>query len=415
MRNKELGVKAELVAPAGNLERLKTALHFGADAVYFSGKSFGLRAFSENFEDNEITGTVALCHARKAKAYITLNIFAHNADFGGLKEHLQVLTAAKADAVIVSDPGIFDFVKENAPGLPVHISTQANITNKYAAQFWARQGASRIVLARELSLKEIKEIRGALPEKVGLEAFVHGAVCISYSGRCLLSNYLSSRDGNKGECVQACRWEYALTESKRQGEPLTVSEDKRGTYILNSRDMNCLEILPEMIDAGITAFKIEGRTKAAFYVGTVVNAYRRALDLHLNGQSGQNGQIPLLQEELLKTGGRGFTTGFYMGDKDGGKTENFITSKPQQTAVFAAAVLGYDAEKTAVLVEQRNRFKVGDTLEIVSPLCFGKAIEVKEMSDADGNAVTDAYLVQQKLYIKTDIKLQEGDILRKHA
>jgi len=433
----------ELLAPAGNSERLKTALHFGADAVYFAGKNFGLRAFADNFTDNEIAKAVALCHEKGARAYIALNIFAHNADFNGrafqspitnhqspLKDYLEILLAVKADAVIVSDAGIFDFVKENAPNLPIHISTQANVTNLQAARFWARQGAARIVLARELSCGEIREIRDGLDPSVRLEAFVHGAMCISYSGRCLLSNYLSNRDGNRGECVQVCRWEYSLFEKERPNEPLTMREDGRGTYIMNSRDLNTLAILDKLIECGIESFKIEGRVKTSFYVGSVVNAYRRALDLYQSGGFGltaNKAQITALESELNKTGSRGFTRGFYNVDsmekkyksddtphcsKSASTMQNYETSKPVQESIFTAVVLGYDKKRKSVLIEQRNRFKIGDTLEIVSPKLFGKSITVNEMSDLDGNPVSDALLVQQKLYVKTDIELQAGDILR---
>ena len=410
----------ELLAPAGNTERLKTALHFGADAVYFAGKSFGLRAFAENFTEQEIAEGVKYCHERGAKAYIALNIFAHNADFGGLKDYLQILTAAQADAVIVSDAGVFDFVRENAPKLSIHVSTQANVTNKQAAKFWARQGAARIVLARELCFDEIREIRGALDPKVTLEAFVHGAMCISYSGRCLLSDYLSGRGGNRGECVQACRWEYALHEKQRPNEPLGICEDERGAYIMNSRDLNTLAILDKLIDCGVESFKIEGRVKTGFYVGSVVNAYRKALNLYLNGKFGGKAEISALESELFKTGSRGFTRGFYecgRGQRAGGENgeimQNLESSKPVQESIFAAAVLGYDKKRNAVLVEQRNRFKAGDVLEIVSPKIFGKSIKVMDMTDVDGRPVSDALLVQQKLYIKTDIELEQFDILRK--
>ncbi len=412
MENQNNLKSLELLAPAGNMERLKTALHFGADAVYFAGKSYGLRAFSDNFPDAGIAEAVRCCHKAGARAYITLNIFAHNADFDGLKGFLDILTAASADAVIVSDPGIFAFVRKHAPGLDIHISTQANVTNAHSALFWAAQGARRIVLARELSLSEIKEIRAALPRNIELEAFCHGAMCISYSGRCLLSNYLSGRDGNRGECVQSCRWEYKMTEKQREGEPLTIQEDARGTYILNSRDLNTLAILDKLAGAGIKSFKVEGRVKSSFYVGSVINAYRRALDLYAAGGFSDTDMIAQLQSELDKTGSRGFTGGFYLNGRQQKDMQNLETSKPQQEAVFAAVVLGYDKKRGAAVIEQRNRFKRGDILEIVSPKIFGKSIKVHGMYDADGNPVTDALLVQQKLYLETDTVLEEGDILR---
>ena len=265
-------MNVELLAPAGDMEKLKTALHFGADAVYFAGTQMGLRAFAGNFTSQEIPQAVALCHALGKKAYVTVNVFAYNDDFDVLPDYLTFLRDAGVDAVIVSDPGVIALARKIVPDLDVHVSTQANLTNAYAVRFWADQGVKRVVLAREMSLKEIAKTHEILGDSVELEAFCHGAMCISYSGRCLLSNYLIGRDANRGACVQACRWEYVFHEKKRANLPLTMSEDERGTYVMNSKDLNMINHLKEMVDAGITSFKIEGRMKTPYYVATVVNA-----------------------------------------------------------------------------------------------------------------------------------------------
>ena len=291
----------ELLAPAGTFEKMQTAFYFGADAVYFAGKKFGLRAFAGNFTDNEIIKATQYAHKLGKKVYITINILAHESDFDGLKEYLCELEKAKVDAVIVSDLGIIEYIKEFAPSLTIHVSTQANILNSYAIKFMARLGIKRIILARELSIEEIKKIRANIPSDIELECFVHGAMCISYSGRCLLSNYLTGRDSNRGACAQCCRWEYTITEKSRKGEQYEIQEDERGTYILNSKDLNMIEHLKELEDAGITSIKIEGRMKSPYYVANVVNAYRRALDLKENISQEQ---MTLLKDELNKTSHR---------------------------------------------------------------------------------------------------------------
>ena len=275
--------KIELLAPAGDKEKLLTALHFGADAVYFAGKNYGLRALSSNFTNEEMKEAVELVHSKGKKAYVTLNIYAHNKDFSGLKEYLEFLEKIKVDAVLISDLGMLEFVKTHAPNLPIHISTQANTTNKYSTAFYKKMGAERVVLARELSIEEIREIHETNPD-IELEAFVHGAMCISYSGRCLLSNYLMNRDANHGECVQACRWKYYITEEKRLDKHFEIQEDDRGTYIMNSKDLCLIEYLDQIIKAGVYSLKIEGRMKSPYYVGTVVNAYRRAIDSYFESK-----------------------------------------------------------------------------------------------------------------------------------
>ena len=397
----------ELLAPAGTFEKMQTAFYFGADAVYFAGKKFGLRAFAGNFTDEEILKATQYAHNLGKKVYVTLNILAHEDDFDGLQEYLKNLEMAKVDAVIVSDLGIINFIKEFAPSLTIHVSTQANILNSYAIKFMAKLGVKRIVLARELSLAEIKKIRANIPSEIELECFVHGAMCISYSGRCLLSNYLTGRDANRGACAQCCRWEYIITEKSRNGDKYEIQEDDRGTYILNSKDLNMIEHLKELESAGVMSFKIEGRMKSPYYVANVVNAYRRALNLKDNIS---NEEMESLKNELYKTSHRQYTTGFYLGENN---KECLSSSMPVQTSEFMAVVID-DADGEKVLIEQRNRFKIGDKLEILSPNdTFNKKIKLNKMTDEVGAEVLDAKNVQQKLYIYTNLNLKKGDILRK--
>ncbi len=405
----------EVLSPAGNMEKLKTAVYFGADAVYFAGKNFGLRAFAGNFDNDEILQAVEFCHKHNVKAYVTVNIVAHNDDFEGLPQYLQFLNSAKVDGVIVSDIGIMEFVKKYAPNVDLHVSTQANITNKYAAKHMVDLGAKRIVLARELTLTQIKQIRDYLPKEVELEAFVHGAMCISYSGRCLLSNYLTGRESNKGACVQACRWQYTINEVGRKNEFLPIEEDKRGTYILNSKDLNMIEYLDELEKAGITSLKIEGRMKSPYYVATTANAYKRAVNfLEEQKKQGKKYVCPKeLLEELNKTSHRRYTTGFNFKDKKNEQSEYLQDSMPVQSHEFMAIVLE-DQKDGVVKIEQRNRFCVGEELEVLSPNdTFNKRIIVKSLADEKGNIVEDAKNVQQVLFLKTNLQLKAGDILRK--
>lgn len=398
---------AELLAPAGTFEKMETAFRFGADAVYFAGKKFGLRAFAGNFTDNEIEEATRYAHSLGKKVYITINILAHESDFDGLKEYLNELVKYKVDAVIVSDLGIIEFIREYAPSLTIHVSTQANILNSYAINFLAKLGVKRIILARELSIEEIKQIKAKIPDDIELEAFVHGAMCIAYSGRCLLSNYLTGRDANRGACTQACRWEYTITEKSRKGDQYQIEEDQRGTYILNSKDLMMIEHLNELEQAGVTSFKIEGRMKSPYYVANVVNAYRRALD---KGDKITKQDLEVLKNELIKSSHRRYTTGFYLGEKD---KECLESSSPVQTYEYMAYVIeNSDGEKT--LIEQRNRFKIGDELEVLSPNeCFNKTIKLTKMTDENGNDLQDAKNVQQKIYIYTNLPLEKGDILIK--
>ena len=400
--------KLELLAPVGNYERLEAAINYGADAVYFGGTRFGLRAFANKFDEELMTKAVNFCHENGVKAYITVNILAHNADFDGLVDYLKFLESIKVDALIVSDLGIASLVKK-CTNLELHVSTQANITNKFSAMEWVKLGAKRLVLARELSLPEIKEIKEYVGNDIDIECFVHGAMCISYSGRCQLSNYFTGRDSNKGACAQPCRWNYAIyskNEESDLNEYYPIEEDERGTYILNSKDLCLINHIKELAEAGITSFKIEGRMKSTYYVATVVNAYRRAIDNVLNNKKPDFDYI----EELKKTSNRTFTTGFYFNADD--KT-NLETSRLMQTHDFIASVID-DSKDGKVLVELRNKFKVGDTLEVLSPTdSFNKQFKVEEIVNLKGVNLEVAKKVKEQLFINTKIPLKKGDILRR--
>lgn len=394
----------ELLAPAGNFEKFLTALHFGADAVYFAGNRFGLRAFAGNFSDKEMQEAVKIAHSFGKKVYITLNIIAKDEDFDGLKEYLKFLQNIKVDAVIVADIGVMEFVRKYAPKIDIHISTQANIINSYTAKFFADLGVKRLILARELSLEQIKNLRKNLPKEVEIEVFVHGAMCMAYSGRCLLSNYLTGRDSNHGECVQACRWKYYVREVSRDDE-LEVQEDEKGSYIFNSKDLNMLSHLQELKDAGVDSIKIEGRMKSSYYVATVVNAYRMALDMLPERPTEE------LEKELLKASHRRYTTGFYFDEENRQFQED---SMPVQDSEFVAIAVE-DAKNGKVKVEMRNKFSVGDTLEILSPKkdCFNKNVTIKEIIDSTGEKIESAKKVQEIVEINMVYPILKGDILRR--
>lgn len=390
----------ELLAPAGNFDKLLTAIHFGADAVYFSGKQFGLRAFAGNFSDDEIVEAMQILHASHKKGYVTLNIVAKNGDFENIDQYLSLLTKARVDGVIVSDIGLIYYIRKNFPLLNVHVSTQANINNYQSAKFYADLGCTRLVLAREMSINEIKEIRAKLPKEVEIEAFVHGAMCISYSGRCLLSNYLTGRESNRGACVQACRWKYFIREESRDDE-YEILEDERGTYILNSKDLCMIEHLKELEEAGVVSLKIEGRMKSDYYVASVINAYRRAID--------ERNSMEELKDELEKTSHRRYTTGFYFGSQE---KEYLASSMPVQTAVFIAKVVE-DTKDGMVKVEMRNRFKKGDMLEILSSgEAFRKTLTIEKIIDGKGEEIDDCKRVQDIVTINFPYNLKKGDILR---
>ena len=391
----------ELLAPAGNFDKLVTAVHFGADAVYFSGKRYGLRAFAGNFDDEEIIKAMNFLHEHGKKGYITLNIVANDSDFDNLDEYLNLLTKAKVDGLIVSDVGLIYYIRKNFPSLNVHVSTQANINNSYSAKFFADMGVTRIVLARELNLSQIKEIYNNVGNRVELEAFGHGAMCISYSGRCLLSNYMAGRDSNRGACVQACRWEYTIREVNKT-EQFPIEQDGRGTYILNSKDLCMIEHIKELENAGVCSLKIEGRMKSDYYVASVVNAYRRAID--------SKDDLQTLKSELEKTSHRRYTTGFYFNSND---KEYLESSMPVQTAVFVAKVIE-DCKNGMVKVEMRNRFKTGDELEVLSPNnSFFIIIKIEKIVDSKGQEIDDCKKVQEIVLINCPYQLKEGDILRK--
>lgn len=390
----------ELLAPAGNFDKLVTAVHFGADAVYFAGKKMGLRAFAGNFSEEEIFKAMEFLHQRGKKGYITLNIVAKDSDYEGIDEYLQLLVDAKVDGVIVSDLGLISYIRKHFPNLDVHVSTQANCNSAKTAEVYADMGATRVVLAREMSLEEIKNIHKDIGDRMEIETFVHGAMCISYSGRCLLSNYLAGRESNRGACVQACRWKYFIREESRDDE-YEIQEDERGTYILNSKDLCMIDHIEKLKDAGVKSLKIEGRMKSDYYVASVVNAYRRALDGYSDFEA--------LKEELEKTSHRRYTTGFYFGAKD---KEYLEDSMPVQTYVFIAKVVE-DAKDGKVKVEMRNRFKVGDKLEILSADDnFLKTITIEEITNSKGEKIEDAKRVQEIVEINCPYSLKAGDILR---
>ena len=393
----------ELLAPGGNMQKMKTAFHFGADAVYVGGKAFSLRAFAQNFTDEELKECVEYAHNIGKKIYVALNIFAKNEDFLKVEEFLKHLDKISCDGVIVSDPGIVMMHGNLKIKTPLHLSTQSNTLNKFSVKFWESQNVKRIVLARELSLSEIKEIVDST--NCEIETFVHGAMCISYSGRCLLSNYLTPRDANKGACVQACRWEYQLTESSRDGSPLTIQEDNRGTYILNSKDLNLIEYVKEVAEAGSTSFKIEGRMKSEFYVATVVKSYREAIDAYLTGRELDVKFV----ENLDKAGHRNYTTCYNIEKRD--DTQNYESSKPTQNYDFIGQIEKF--ENGYCHFEMRNRFKVGDILEVLSNSDdFDKTFIVEEILSTNGEQIEDAKLVQQQLVLKCPFQLQQFDILR---
>lgn len=403
--------KVELLAPAGDLERLKIAVIYGADAVYLGGQVFGLRAAAKNFTIEEIQEGVDFAHQHGVKVFVTVNIIPHNEDLQELPEYLKGLEKIGVDAVIVSDPGTFSIVKEVIPNMEIHISTQANTTNYRTVKFWKDQGASRVVLARELSLEEIKEIKEKVPEGVQLEAFLHGAMCISYSGRCLLSNYLANRDANRGECAHPCRWKYYLVEEKRPGEYMPIIEEEKGTYIMNSKDLCMIEYIPQMIQSGIDSLKVEGRMKTTYYVATVVRAYRMAIDLYY--QNPENWTCPPeLMDEIKKASHRDFTTGFYFG-KPGPNEHIYSDQSYVRSYDFVGIVRDYDEFSQIATVEQRNRFFKGDHIEIIGPYTKMTEMRIEEMWDEEGNAIEVAPHPKQIVKIRMTVPVKPYFILRK--
>lgn len=401
--------KPELLAPAGNLEKLKMALLYGADAVYLGGKAFGLRAFGGNFDEEELKEGVAFAHALKKKVYVTVNIFPHNSDLPELPAYLKRLDKIGVDAVLVADIGVFMMARQVAPQLEVHISTQANNTNWAAVNAWKDLGAARVVLAREMSLAEITEIREKC--SVELEMFVHGAMCISYSGRCLMSNYFTGRDANRGSCAQPCRWKYNLVEEKRPGEYFPVEEDERGTYIFNSKDMCLLPHIGEVIESGVDSLKIEGRMKSVHYAASVVKAYREAIDSYCENPKAFKVQASWI-EELEKVSHRAYTTGFYF-NKPTEDDQIYGNSSYLQTSDFVGLVYSYDEKTGYATVEQRNNMKCGQEIEVFQP--EGKAFrqKIETMFDEDEQAIETAPHAQQIVKIKMDQPVKPYSILRR--
>lgn len=399
--------KPELLAPAGNMEKLHMALLYGADAVYLGGKMFGLRAFASNFSLAEMDEAVAFAHSLHKKVYVTVNIFAHNEDINNLPDYLRNLQAIGVDALLISDFGVWSVAREIIPEMPLHVSTQANTTNWAAVKAWENLGASRVVLARELSFTEMKEI-GSKTE-VELEAFVHGAMCISYSGRCWLSSYLTGRDGNRGACAQVCRWEFSLTEKNRPGEVYDVAGDEQGTYIMNSKDLCLLPYLPQLMEAGICSFKIEGRMKSAHYAASVVSVYRRAIDACWRDPQHYTVRQEWL-DELEKVSHRPYTTGFALGKPDA-TAQVYTTSSYLQTHEFVGLVRDWDNGR--LTVEQRNHMKEGETLEVFCPDGSLRTLVLKEMRNQDGEPIVAAQHPQMVFTCRAAESIPESSILRR--
>ena len=402
--------KPELLIPAGSLEVLKTAVAFGADAVYIGGEAFGLRAKAKNFERDEMEEGIRFAHAHGVEVHVTANILAHNKDLSGAEEYFKELKALKPDALIIADPGMFLMAKRICPEIDIHISTQANNTNYETFRFWYEQGAKRVVSARELSLEEIREIRKNVPQDLEIESFIHGAMCISYSGRCLLSSYFTGRDANQGACTHPCRWKYAVMEESRPGEYFPVFENDRGTYIFNSKDLCMIEHIPEMIEAGIDSFKIEGRMKTVLYVATVARTYRKAIDDYLESEEKYRANMEWYRAEVAKCTHRHFTTGFYFGKPDS-ETQIYDASTYVNEYTYLGTVEAVD-EKGRARISQRNKFCVGDRIEIMKPDGKNLETEVLSMTTENGETVESAPHPKQILFVETDKRADCGDILR---
>ena len=408
---KDLKKKVELLAPAGDLEKLKIAVAYGADAVYFGGEMFSLRAGAGNLSLEEMQEGLSFAHSRGVKCYLTVNIFAHNEDIEPLREYLNQIKFFGIDGYIISDPGIVSLVKEIIPDAEIHLSTQANMTNYCTAKFWYDLGIKRIVLARELSFSEIKELTAKCPDDLEFEAFVQGAMCISYSGRCLLSNFMIKRDANHGECAHPCRWKYALVEEQRPGQYYPIEEDERGTYILNSKDLCMIKYIPELVESGISSFKIEGRMKSSFYVAHIVSAYRKAIDAYYADPENYVFKDEWM-EELTKVSHRQFTTGFYF-DRPDENAQNYETSQYTRDYTYTGIVLSYDENTGYAIVEQRNKMVIGDEIEVFGPFADFYTQKLTEMYDEEGNPLDSCPHPQQILKIKMDYPVKENWMLRK--
>lgn len=400
----------ELLAPAGDLEKLKYAIHYGADAVYLAGPDFGMRKASKNFTYEQLLEAIEFVHENNKKIYITLNIIPHNEDLVGLKEYVQFLVESKVDALIVSDPGIYSVIRSVSKDIEIHLSTQASVTNYETVRFWEDMGVKRIVLARELSLEEIEKIKSEVPN-VDLEVFVHGAMCISYSGRCLLSNYMTGRDANRGDCAQACRWKYNLVEEKRPGEYYPIEEDDNGTFIFNSKDLCMIKHIPELFEANVDSLKIEGRVKTLYYVATVIRSYRLAIDAYYNGTYTKELATELL-DEIKKVSHRDFTTGFFFKKPDE-NDQLYTTSSYIRNYDFVGIVLDYDKESKIATIEQRNRIFSGDELEVFGPEYEYNKFIMGEMVNSEGEVVDVVPRAKEIFKTKIDFPVKKYDLIRK--
>lgn len=403
--------QTELLIPASSLEVLKVAVIYGADAVYIGGEAFGLRAKAKNFTIEEMAEGVEFAHAHNVKVYVTANILAHNTDLEAAEKYFRELDEkVHPDALIISDPGLFSIAKEVVPNIDIHISTQANNTNYGTYKFWHKMGATRVVTARELSLREIKQIRDNIPEEFEIETFIHGAMCISYSGRCLLSSFLAGRDANRGACTHPCRWKYYVMEESRPGQYMPVYENERGTYIFNSKDLCMIEHIPELIEAGIDSFKIEGRMKTALYVATVARTYRLAIDDYMKSPEYYRSRISFYKEEIAKCTYRQYTTGFFFGKPDE-NTQIYDSNTYVKEYTYLGIVRAM--EDGRFMIEQRNKFTVGEEIEVMKPDGTNLKVTVKSIKDEQGNDMESAPHPKQKLYIDLGIELDDFDILRR--
>ena len=403
--------KTELLIPAGSLDVLRTAVVYGADAVYIGGEAFGLRAKARNFSIEEMQEGIAFAHERGVKVYVTANILAHNGDLPGVEAYFKELKQAEPDALIISDPGVFDIARRVLPDTDIHISTQANNTNYGTYQFWHRMGAKRVVSARELSLEEIRQIRANIPQDMEIESFIHGAMCISYSGRCLLSNFLTGRDANQGACTHPCRWKYSLVEETRPGEYMPVYEGERGTYIFNSKDLCMIEYIPELVEAGIDSFKIEGRMKTALYVATVARTYRKAIDDFRKDPKLYRENMEWYKAEIGKCTYREFTTGFYFG-KPTEDAQIYDSNTYVKNYTYLGTVEETDGNG-AFRMEQKNKFSVGETVEVMKPDGRNLTAVVREIRDEEGNPQESAPHPKQQLWVDLGMDVEVYDILRK--
>ena len=403
--------KTELLIPAGSLDVLKTAVIYGADAVYIGGEAFGLRAKAKNFSMDEIREGIAFAHEHGVRVYVTANILAHNGDLKGVEDYFWELKKVKPDALIISDPGVFAIARRVVPEIEIHISTQANNTNYGTYQFWYELGAKRVVTARELSLEEIREIRANIPDDMEIESFIHGAMCISYSGRCLLSNFFTGRDANQGACTHPCRWNYSIVEEKRPGEYLPVFENERGTFIFNSKDLCMIEHIPELMEAGIDSFKVEGRMKTALYVATVARTYRRAIDDYLKDPALYQANLEWYQSEIGKCTIREFTTGFYF-HKPGPDAQIYENSTYIKNYTYLGTVEELD-DRGFALIEQKNKFSVGETIEVMKPDGQNLETVVEAIYNEEGTQQESAPHSRQKLFVKLSQPVEAYNILRR--